>query len=142
MTSTIQHVRTASRQRVICHRAIRGVLAVVCLSLLTACAANRAFSLGEHEGRVGNWDAAVEFYTRAVQADPDNPQYKIALERAMLNASRIHYTQAQDYETQDQLDAALAGGVPSLLHCRKLEVHGPVKFSSADHFEGTVTLRT
>jgi len=46
------------------------------------------------------------------------------------------------FKLVDQLDAALAGGVPSLLHCRKLEVHGPVKFSSADHFEGTVTLRT
>ena len=107
MTPTTPHVSTTSRQRVICHRAIRGVIAVLCLTLLTACAASRAFSLGEHEGRAGNWDAAVAFYTRAVQSDPDNPQYKIALERAMLNASRIHFTQAQDYEKQDQLDAAL-----------------------------------
>ncbi len=45
------------------------------------------------------------------------------------------------FKLVDQLDAALAGGVPSLLHCRKLEVHGPVKFSAKDRFEGDVTLR-
>jgi len=45
------------------------------------------------------------------------------------------------FKLVDQLDAALVEGVPSLLHCHKLEVHGPVKFSSHDHFEGDVILR-
>jgi UDP-glucose pyrophosphorylase len=44
------------------------------------------------------------------------------------------------FKLVDQLDAALAGGVPSLLHCRRLEVHGPVKFSSSDRFEGDVVI--
>jgi UTP--glucose-1-phosphate uridylyltransferase len=44
------------------------------------------------------------------------------------------------FKLVDQLDVALAGGVPSLLHCEKLEVYGPVKFSSADCFEGSVVL--
>ncbi len=44
------------------------------------------------------------------------------------------------FKLVDQLDAAMADGVPSLLHCRKLEVHGPVKFSSKDRFEGDVKL--
>lgn len=47
---------------------------------------------------------------------------------------------ADHFKLVDQLDAALAGGVPSLLHCHKLEVHGPAKFSSADHFEGDVVI--
>lgn len=45
------------------------------------------------------------------------------------------------FKLVDQLDAALADGVPSLLNCRSLTVHGPVKFSSADRFEGDVVLR-
>lgn len=45
---------------------------------------------------------------------------------------------ADHFKQVDQLDAALAGGVPSLLRCEKLEVHGPVKFSSSDRFEGRV----
>jgi UTP--glucose-1-phosphate uridylyltransferase len=44
------------------------------------------------------------------------------------------------FKLVDQLDAALADGVPSLLHCNKLVVKGPVKFSSADCFEGDVVL--
>lgn len=42
------------------------------------------------------------------------------------------------FKLVDQLDAALADGAPSLLRCRRLEVRGPVKFSSADRFEGDV----
>lgn len=107
MTPTIVHLPARAGRRVRWLNVTRAVCAILCLSLWSACAAGRAFSLGEHEARAGNWDAAVAFYTRAVQAEPDNPQFKIALERAMLNASRVHYTQAQDYERQDQLDAAL-----------------------------------
>jgi UTP--glucose-1-phosphate uridylyltransferase len=44
------------------------------------------------------------------------------------------------FKLMDQLEAALAGGVPSLLHCRRLTVRGPVRFSSSDRFEGDVVL--
>jgi UDP-N-acetylglucosamine pyrophosphorylase len=44
------------------------------------------------------------------------------------------------FKLVDQLDAALAGGVPSLLHCRRLEVRGPVRFSASDRFVGDVVL--
>ena len=41
-----------------------------------------------------------------MQAAPDNPNYKIALERAMLAASRAHLDKAREFEEQDQLEAA------------------------------------
>ncbi|HEY5812193.1 MAG TPA: UTP--glucose-1-phosphate uridylyltransferase, partial [Terrimicrobiaceae bacterium] len=44
------------------------------------------------------------------------------------------------FKLVDQLDTALAGGVPSLLNCRRLTVRGPVRFSSTDRFEGDVVL--
>lgn len=44
------------------------------------------------------------------------------------------------YKLVDQLDVALADGVPSLLNCRRLEVREPVKFSAADRFSGEVVL--
>jgi general secretion pathway protein D len=56
---------------------------------------------------VADWDAAVTYYRQAVQADPDRAEYRIALERAMLNASRVHYDVARQMEAKDQLDAAL-----------------------------------
>jgi general secretion pathway protein D len=77
------------------------------VALLTGCAAGRAFRRGEDRARVGDWDSAVTYYRTAMQADPDKPEYKIALERAMLNASRQHFDNARALEAKDQLDAAL-----------------------------------
>ena len=57
--------------------------------------------------RAGNLDEAVAAYRRAVQASPDNPNYKIALQRAMQAASRAHLERAHEFEQQDQLEAAL-----------------------------------
>ncbi|HEY0283820.1 MAG TPA: secretin N-terminal domain-containing protein, partial [Vicinamibacterales bacterium] len=77
------------------------------LALLAGCAAGRAFSSGEARAGVGDWDSAVTYFRTAVQADPDKPEYRIALERAMLNASRQHFDNARALEAKDQLDAAL-----------------------------------
>ena len=53
-------------------------------------------------------DQAVTQYRTAVQASPNNANYKIALERAMQAASRSHLDKAKDYEDKDQLEAALS----------------------------------
>ena len=58
------------------------------LALLTGCAAGRAYRRGEDRARVGDWDAAVTYYRLATQGDPGKADYRIALERAMINASR------------------------------------------------------
>jgi general secretion pathway protein D len=70
------------------------------------CAAGRAYRQGEVASRAGDLDQAVAYYRTAVQADPDNPNYKIALERAMQSASRAHFERARAFEAADQLEAA------------------------------------
>ncbi len=82
------------------------VLALVAVTL-TACTAGRAFRRGEEAARLGDWDAAVVHYRKALQDDPDKPEYKIQLERAMQNAARDHIARARELEANDQLDAAL-----------------------------------
>ncbi len=91
----------STRQRAI------GILMVAAL-FAGGCAAGRAFRQGEAATRAGNPDQAVAYYRKAVQAAPDNTNYKIALERAMLTASRAHLDRAKDFEQHDQLDAALS----------------------------------
>jgi len=71
------------------------------------CAAAQAFRQGESQMRAGNLDEAVAAYRRAVQAAPDNANYKIAMSRAMITASRAHLEKARDFESKDQLEAAL-----------------------------------
>jgi general secretion pathway protein D len=84
---------------------------VIALALLTAllagCAANRAFSRGENAARAGDWDAAVEHYRAAVQANPNRADFQIALERAMIAASARHLDQARVFEARGQIEDAL-----------------------------------
>ena len=91
---------------------LRGPLAgLFCLLvagvLLAGCAAGRAVRQGDEAAVNGDWDAAVAYYRRAVEEDPDKPDYRIALERAMLNASRVHMAAARDLESRNELAAAL-----------------------------------
>jgi general secretion pathway protein D len=80
---------------------------LLAIALLAGCAAGRAFQKGEGRARVGDWDAAVSYYRTAVQKDPNKAEFRIALERAMLNASRVHFDSARQLEQKDQLDGAI-----------------------------------
>ncbi len=62
-----------------------------------------------------------------------------------LAADRNHVPPVIDldgahYKLVDQLDAALAGGVPSLVDCRELAVCGPVRFNAGNVFRGKVAI--
>ena len=81
---------------------------LVFLALIAAgCGAARTFGRAESAARAGDWDAAVEYYRRAVQQNPDRSDYKIALERAMINASHLHLNQAQLAEARGELEDSL-----------------------------------
>jgi general secretion pathway protein D len=82
---------------------------VLALAAATAagCASGRAFARGEAAGRAGDWEAAVGFYRQALDDDPDRPDYKIALERAMLAASAMYVERGRQFEEANQLDEAL-----------------------------------
>ena len=83
-----------------------GVLLALAL-VAAGCAAGKAFRQGESAMRAGSLDEAVAAYRRAVQAAPDNANFKIGLQRAQLAASRAHLERAHEFELKDQLEAAL-----------------------------------
>jgi general secretion pathway protein D len=76
-------------------------------TIVAGCAAGQAFTQGESATKAGDLDGAVTAYRKAVQEAPDNASYKIALQRAMLAASRAHLDRAKEYEGMEQLEAAL-----------------------------------
>ena len=102
---------------------------------LSGCAAGRAYRQGQESSRVGDWDSAVTHYTRAVQENPEKAEYKIALERAVQNASRDHLSRAHDLEERDQLDAAL------LEYKRALELDPSNRLAAAKSVELEKTVR-
>lgn len=86
----------------------RRLTIVLVLAVVAAgCAAGRAYRRGQEAARNGDWDAAVTYFTEAVQESPNKPEYKIALERANQSASQEHIGRARQLEEKDQLDAAL-----------------------------------
>ena len=87
------------------HLRIAGLVMVV--ALLAGCGASRSYGRGESAAKAGNWDVAVAQYQQAVQQDPDNPEYRIALQRAMMSASVAHLDQARMFEARGQTDDAL-----------------------------------
>ena len=79
---------------------------LVTLALVTVGCASAGRSAAR-SAAAGDWDAAVEYYQRALQEDPDRAEYRISLERAMINASRVHIDAGRAYEEQQDLSAAL-----------------------------------
>lgn len=111
------------------------MLLLLALVVSTACTASRAFRRGQDAQRVGDWDAAVEHYTKAVQENPDSAEYKIQLRRAQEEAARMHVERARDLESKDQLDSAL------MEYRRSLELIGTDRVARAKVAELERTIR-
>ncbi len=87
-------------------RVLGGIATVVVAGLVAGCGSGRAYSRGLEAGRVGDWEAAVGFFQQALQDDPDRPDYKIALERAMVAAAGQYAERGQQFEAANQLEEA------------------------------------
>jgi type II secretory pathway component GspD/PulD (secretin) len=80
---------------------------IVLTALVAGCAARGAYGRGARAANVGDWDTAVDYYRQAVQEEPNRAEYRIALERAMINAANVHLDQARVFEAKGQLEEAL-----------------------------------
>ncbi len=70
----------------------KNLIALLALAALTAgCVSYNAFERGRTAERAKNWDDAVLEYTKALEVDPGNMRYQIYLQRAKLEASRVHF---------------------------------------------------
>ena len=88
-------------------RLLKASVVVGIAVVLVACASSRAFVRGEKAARVGDWDAAVEYYRQAMQDDPDRAEYKIAYERATFAAAAQHADRGRKAEQEGRLEEAL-----------------------------------
>ena len=86
-------------------------IATVALLAVSACqsSSSGAFERGRDAARTGEWDAAVRYYEKALAAEPENVEYRIAFERALLEASRLHLENARSDAAADDIEAAIVG---------------------------------
>jgi general secretion pathway protein D len=83
------------------------VLVVLLALLLPACTTYRHFEKGRELEQLEQWDAALIEYSRALEIDPKNVRYQMALQRTKLAASRAHFTRAKSYAAAEQWELAL-----------------------------------
>lgn len=86
-------------------------IAVVALLAVSACqsSSSGAFERGRDAARTGAWDAAARYYQRALTEEPENVEYRIAHQRALLEASRVHLEHARNAAAADDIEAAIEG---------------------------------
>jgi general secretion pathway protein D len=72
-----------------------------------ACATSSAFRNGESAERSQDYDRAVLEYSKALQKDPGNLEYKGALGRARIRAAGVHATNARRLAARGQYKEAL-----------------------------------
>jgi general secretion pathway protein D len=82
------------------------ILLVAVAFSAAGCAAGNAYRQGRKEAEKGNYDLAVARLTKALELSPGNIKYKIALERARVEASQFHHKEARKHLAADELDRA------------------------------------
>lgn len=83
------------------------VAVLVLASLSLGCGASRAHRSGQKHSERGDWDLAVARFTRALAASPKNIKYKISLENAKIQASRMHTDKARKHLQTGNLEKAM-----------------------------------
>ena len=68
-----------------------GIAALLVTLPLLSCASYNAYQKAQSAEKLKEWDSAVVQYEKALEIDPGNMRYKIALQRTKLEASRVHF---------------------------------------------------
>ena len=80
---------------------------IIILVFLGCTVLSRNYKLGTQAAVSKDWEAAIEYYERAVLEDPDNSIYRLALLRAKLAASFSHLQDARRLAFQGKKEEAL-----------------------------------
>ncbi len=79
----------------------------VLLTVLVGCTGSRAFREAREEELLEHWDLAVLKYSRAVQLDPKEKHYRVALARARMKASQSHFQKGKLYRASARPELAV-----------------------------------
>jgi general secretion pathway protein D len=95
-------------RRVLAARAFAAALAAAIAGVLVGgCATSSALKLGQKAEIESDFDRAVIEYTRAAQEKPDDREVTLALDRAKLRASEMHFSRGRRLAATGKLDEAL-----------------------------------
>src|SRR6202163_3209134 len=86
-----------------------GLILIVTAVLLAGCAkGNQQYKAGTKAESLNDYDTALQNYNQALQADPNNTEFKLKAARARFEASQWHVDQGRHLREQSNLELALA----------------------------------
>jgi general secretion pathway protein D len=102
------------------------------LLLLSSCASYNAWQRARTAEQAKDWNTAVQQYEKALEIDPDNARYRLALQRAKREASRAHFEKGKTLRAA----AATANGEEQmrLMHLAGTELELVVKLDPTNQF--------
>jgi general secretion pathway protein D len=102
--------------------------------LLAGCAkGNQLYKAGSKAESVNDYDTALENYNKALQAEPNNTEYKLKAARARFEAGQWHVDQGRRLREQSNLELALA-------EFRKAAMIDPSSAVAAQETQATIDL--
>ena len=115
-------------------RYLSGVVVVVYAVLLTGCAkGNQQYNAGAKAESLKDYDTALENYNKALQAEPNNTEYKLKAARARFEAAQWHVDQGRRLREQSNLELALG-------EFRKAAMIDPSSAVAAQEVQATIDL--
>ena len=65
------------------------------LMFLLGCAVNDSYKMGQDLSKEKRWDDAIVYLKKALEEEPNNPEFKEALQRAKQGSALVHYEKAK-----------------------------------------------
>ena len=113
---------------------LKAIFAALLISLtLASCASYHAYHAAQAAAQSKDWDRAVEQYEKAIEIDPDNREYRLAYDRARLEASRMHFEKGKVLYSQATV-ARNVGDQLRLAQMAATELQLTVKLDTTNQF--------
>jgi general secretion pathway protein D len=102
-----------AKPRIVCGRRAKSVVALTgltCLALvLSGCPKGKdAFSAGRIAESKGDFETALQYYKRALEARPSNVEYKLKIASISFEAAEVHISNGQKLRQNGDLEGALS----------------------------------
>src|ERR1700720_2739282 len=111
---------------------MKRILAAIALLLIASCASYNAYEKGRTAERTKDWDQAVIQYQKALELNPDNMRYTMDLQRAKLEASRVHFEKGKTLRAAGE--TSHGDEQINLAHLAANELEITVKLDSTNQF--------
>ncbi len=86
---------------------LRVICGIALLAATVGCTAYRNYSQSKDEEALQHWDLALQKLEKAIQIDPQNPQYKLALVQLKLKVSQYHFEKGKLYRASGNPELAV-----------------------------------